>query len=266
VTVLVEGLRLQLGERCLLSIPQLHIARGERVALVGPNGAGKSTLLRLLGGQAPAPWQGRLEVLGQPVALAPAGLPCLRRRIALVHQGLHLVDRLSARDNILIGALARCAGGDAWRAGLTGRYPPGIEAEADAWLQRVGLTALAHNRVDRLSGGERQRVAIGRAAMQGAELLIADEATAQLDPQAAAQACEWLHEAAGEGTMISVVHQLALLPRLATRVIGLRGGAVVLDRSWDDSASLQRALTALYEPGPVTTTTTQGGHREWSGT
>lgn len=265
MTVHVEGLRLQLGERCLLAIPQLHIAHGERVALVGPNGAGKSTLLRLLGGQAPAPWQGRLEVLGQRLSPGAAVPRTLRRRVALVHQGLHLVDRLNARDNLLIGALARCEGIEAWRAGLAGRYPAAIEAEADGWLQRLGLGALAQRRVDRLSGGERQRVAIGRAALQQAEVLLADEATAQLDPQASAQACEWLRDAAGPGTLISVIHQLELLPRLATRVIGLRAGGVVLDRQVDDSPSLQRALSELYEPEaarPIAPAT-QGGHPEW---
>jgi len=265
VTVHIEGLQLKLRDRCLLSIPHLQIAPGERVALVGPNGAGKSTLLRLLCGQAPAPWRGRLEVLGLVLSPDTAVQRTLRRRVALVHQGLHLVDRLSARDNLLIGALARCEGLAAWRAGLAGRYPAAIEAEADGWLQRLGLSALAHQRVDRLSGGERQRVAIGRAALQQAELLLADEATAQLDPQASAQACQWLRDAAGSGTLISVIHQLELLPRLATRVIGLRGGTVVLDRLVDVGPSLQRALSELYEAEPVRPTepTNRGGHPEW---
>ncbi len=265
MTIHIEGLHLQLGERCLLAIPQLHIASGERVALVGPNGAGKSTLLRLLSGQAPAPWRGRLEVLGQTLAPGSAVQRTLHRRVALVHQGLHLVDRLSARDNLLIGALARCEGLAAWRAGLAGRYPPKMESEADAWLQRLGLSALANHRVDRLSGGERQRVAIGRAALQQAELLLADEPTAQLDPQASSQACQWLRDAAGSGTLISVIHQLELLPRLATRVIGLRGGVVVLDRLVDGSPSLQRALSELYASEPVRPTepTHQEGHPEW---
>jgi phosphonate transport system ATP-binding protein len=178
-------------------------------------------------------------------------MPNLRRRVAQVHQGLHLVDRLSARDNLLIGALARCQGAAAWRAGLAGRYPPAIEAEADAWLTRLGLAAWAEARADRLSGGERQRVAIGRAGLQRPDLLLADEATAQLDPQAAKQACDWLRDAAGSGTLVSVVHQLELLPRLADRVIGLRQGQVVLDRVVDSSPSLQQALADLYEPGPT---------------
>lgn len=265
MTIHIEGLHLQLGERCLLAISHLQIAPGERVALVGPNGAGKSTLLRLLCGQAPVPWRGRLEVLGQVLSPGCTVERTLRRRIALVHQGLHLVDRLSARDNLLIGALARCEGLAAWRAGLAGRYPSAIELEADACLQRLGLSALAHQRVDRLSGGERQRVAIGRAAMQHAELLLADEATAQLDPQASSQACQWLNDAAGSGTLVSVIHQLELLPRLASRVIGLRGGAVVLDRLVDSGPSLQRALSELYEAEPVRPNepTNQGGHPKW---
>jgi phosphonate transport system ATP-binding protein len=250
VSVHVEALRLELGERCLLAIPHLHIAPGERVALVGPNGAGKSTLLRLLGGQAPAPWQGRLQVLGQTVTSGAALPRDLRQRVAMVHQGLHLVDRLSARDNLLIGALSRCQGWAGWRAGLAGHYPAAIAAQADAWLQRLGLSALAQHRVDRLSGGERQRVAVGRAALQRPELLLADEATAQLDPQASAQACQWLDQAVARGSLISVVHQLDLLPRLASRVIGLRAGRVVLDRAVDDSPSLQQALRELYASEP----------------
>lgn len=267
MTIRLHALHLQLGPRTLLAIPHLHIGTGERVALVGPNGAGKSTLLRLLGGQAPAAWQGQIQVLGQALPLHAAALQGLRRPLAQVHQGLHLVDRLSTRDNLLIGALGRCHGLAAWQAGLAGRYPPAIEAEAEAWLQRLNLSALAHRRVDRLSGGERQRVAIGRAALQRPRLLLADEATAQLDPQAARQACDWLRLAAGEGSLVSVVHQLELLPRLADRVIGLRAGQLVLDRPVDDSPALQQALADLYEGGaaPLPASALATGLPQWVG-
>ena len=248
----IDHLRVRVGGRCLLAIPQLQIGDGERVALVGPNGAGKSTLLRVLSGQGPsaahAPWQGQVQVLGATLPQPAAALRTLRAQVAVVHQSLHLVNRLSARDNLLIGALARCRGVAGWQAALLGRYPGHIEAEADAWLQRLGLTALAGARTDRLSGGERQRVAIGRAALQQPGLLLADEATGQLDPQAARQACGWLREAAGTGTLVAVLHQLDLLPHMADRVIGLRDGHIVLDRPVDGSAALQEALAALYTP------------------
>ena len=104
----------------------------------------------------------------------------------------------------------------------------------------------AHTRADKLSGGERQRVAIARAALQRPQLLLADEATAQLDPRAAEQACAWLQQAAGAGALVTVLHQLELLPLVATRVIGLREGRIVLDAAVDDSPALQQSLRALY--------------------
>jgi phosphonate transport system ATP-binding protein len=245
----IDQLDLHLGARRLLAIPHLRIAAGERVTLVGPNGAGKSTLLRLLGGLAPAPWRGRVKVLGQALPLQGEALRALRAQTAVVHQGLHLVGRLSARDNLLAGALARTAGLAAWQAAW-GRYPPALEQEADAWLQRLGLSALAGTRTDRLSGGERQRVAIGRAALQRPRLLLADEATGQLDPRAARLAADWLRLAAGDGGLVTVLHQLELLPLLAERVIGLRDGQLVLDRAVDGSPSLQAALAELFQPDP----------------
>jgi phosphonate transport system ATP-binding protein len=240
----IQGLQLQLGPRRLLDIATLRIGAQERVALVGPNGAGKSTLLRVLAGQAPAPWQGRVELLGQ--ALAPTQLLRERARLAVVPQGAPLVGRLSARDNVLTGALARCGAWGAW-----GFYPASIEAEADAWLDRLALRRHAHTRADKLSGGERQRVAIARAALQRPLLLLADEATAQLDPRAAEQACAWLQQAAGSGALVTVLHQLELLPLVATRVIGLRDGRIVLDAAVDDSPALQQALRALYRAAPA---------------
>ncbi|MBN8506969.1 MAG: ATP-binding cassette domain-containing protein, partial [Burkholderiales bacterium] len=106
----IEQLELQVQGRRLLAIPRLEIREGERVAIVGPNGAGKSTLLRLLGGNAPAPWQGRVHVLGRALPLHGEALRQHRAELAQIPQGLHLVGRLSARDNLLCGALARTQG------------------------------------------------------------------------------------------------------------------------------------------------------------
>jgi phosphonate transport system ATP-binding protein len=243
----IDQLVVRAGERMLLNVPRLRIAAGERVAIVGANGAGKSTLLRVLNGFVPV-GQGRVRVLGRELgpALRGTALRALRAEIGPVHQGLHLVPRLSARENALIGALARLPGWRSWAR----LFPPTLVAEADAALATVGLLARADERVDRLSGGERQKVSIARMRLQRPRLILADEPTANLDPAAAAEACTWLRAAAdaAPGTvLLTVVHQLALLPPLADRVIGLQAGRVVFDRALDGAAPGD--LDRLYLPG-----------------
>jgi len=229
--------------RAVLDVGALSIRHGERVAIVGHNGAGKSTLLRLLTGFMPAA-HGTIEVLGRHLAgNPPAGeLRALRLDVGQIHQGLHLVGRLSAEDNVLIGSLGRVIG---WRSWLR-CFPRAEIARAEAALHAVGLLARARTRADRLSGGERQKVAIARLLVQRPRLILADEPTAALDPAAAGEVCHLLARAASEATLISVVHNPSLLPLLADRVIGLKGGRIAFDLPL--AAVDDRKLSNLYRP------------------
>ncbi len=213
-------------DRSLLEIDELTVAAGERIAIVGHNGAGKTTLLRLLSGFM-RPAHGTAEVLGRTLqeALPAAELRALRQEVGQVLQGLHLVARLSAIENVLIGSLGRVTGWRSW----TRCYPAPEVAQAAAALQAVGLRAHAHMRADKLSGGEKQKVAIARLLMQRPRLILADEPTAALDPSAAAEVCQLLVKAARQATLITVVHNPALLPLLAERVIGLKQGRITFD-------------------------------------
>ena len=228
--VRVSGLRVEAGGRVLLSVPDLAIQAGERVALVGANGAGKSTLLKVMGATL-KPDEGKVEVLG--VCLPHRGLTRERARawrsqVGQVHQGLHLVPRLTALENVLIGALARRQELPAWRSWIR-CYPVPLVEEAHHALARVALADRAGARADCLSGGERQKVALARLMLQRPRLLLADEPTAALDPAAAAQAAGVLRELARKATLVTVVHQPELLPLLADRVVGLSHGAIVFD-------------------------------------
>jgi len=227
-TIVIEGLRCETADgRVTLDIPRLSLQPGERVAIVGPNGAGKSTLLRCLSGFA-LPAAGRVQVLGREIGphMASRELRRLRCEVAQVLQGLHLVQRLSALDNVLIGALGRLRG---WLS-CAGCYQASDVAEARRALDAVDLTALAPQRTDRLSGGERQRVSIARMLMQRPRLVLADEPTASLDPASAREVCALLRGSAAHATLITVVHHTDLLPLLADRVIGLRDGKLVFDQ------------------------------------
>jgi phosphonate transport system ATP-binding protein len=232
--------------RVMLDLPSLCIQRGERVAVIGPNGAGKSTLLRCLSGFA-QPVAGQLQVLQQDLLAAPsrAAWRALRTDVAQVHQGLHLVQRLSALDNVLIGALGRTAG---WRSWL--RWPQtSDEAQALRALDSVGMLGHAATRADRLSGGEQQKVCIARMVMQRPRLILADEPTANLDPTAARDACQLLRHSAAAATLLVVVHNPDLLPLLADRVLGLKAGRLLLDLPL---GALNAAhLKALYEEPDV---------------
>lgn len=252
----LQGVQVLAAGRVLLDVPRLTIAAGERVAIVGPNGAGKSTLLQVMAGALP-PLQGDVQVLGRElgprsrVPLTRRQRQALHAEVGLLKQGLHLVPRLTARENVLVGALASLRGADAWRS-LLRWYPPARVAEADATLAALGLADRAGTRADCLSGGERQKVALARLQLQQPRLVLADEPTSALDPAATTLMCDALGALAhAHGrTLVTVVHDLALLPRLADRVIGMAGGGVAWDQARADLDP--RALQALYDTAPDT--------------
>lgn len=236
--------RMQSPMRPLLAIPSLRIAPGERVGIVGHNGAGKTTLLRLISG-ALQPSEGTAEVLGTAMERlhSNAQRRAFRQKVGLVFQGLHLVPRLTARENVLIGGAARTRGIRSWAR----IFPSDMVQEANHALERIGLSNHAETRVDRLSGGERQKISIARLWLQQPQLILADEPTSALDPSAAAQACGWLSDLSRESgaALVSVVHQPGLLPLLADRVIGLRQGMVVFDHPVDEVGAA--LLQDLYQ-------------------
>jgi phosphonate transport system ATP-binding protein len=237
----LEALDVTAGGRTLLADVTLVVRPGERIAIIGANGAGKTTLLKTLTGMIP-PAAGSVEVLGQSVSgrMTPAELRNLRGRIGQVFQGLHLVGRLSALENVLIGALARS------QSILTCArlFPDHERARAQASLDVVGIGHLGQIRVDRLSGGERQKVAVARALNQNPELILADEPTANLDPTAAREVADLLARIAEERglALITVAHTLSLLPNLAQRVIGLKAGRILFDQPVDaiDEGQMQQ--------------------------
>ena len=253
----LRGVRCTLGGRTVLDIDRLVVGEGERVAIVGHNGAGKSTLLRVLSGFT-RPTAGQVSVLGVRLdtPLPPARLRALRCEAGQVLQGLHLVPRLSALENVLIGCLGRVTG---WRSWVR-RYPAHECERACTALAMVGMLDKASMRTDGLSGGERQKVAIARLLVQAPRLILADEPTAALDPAAAQEICRVLGSATAGATLVSVVHNTALLPLLADRVIGLRQGRVVFDLPQAQVDAAQ--LAALYGGASASTRANVAEHQD----
>ena len=192
----------------------LEVAAGETVAVMGPSGCGKSTLLYLLGGL-DRPSAGQIWLAGQRVdQLTERALARLRREtIGFVFQAFHLMDELTAVENVELPAL------------LSGHSPRAARRRAAELLDRVGLTDRAAFLPTQLSGGQRQRVAIARALVAGPQVVLADEPTGNLDSAASREVLRLfgqLHQA-GQ-TLVIVTHD----PRIAAtadRMISMRDGA-----------------------------------------
>jgi putative ABC transport system ATP-binding protein len=198
----------------------LYVAKGEFVAVVGPSGSGKSSLLYALGGLA-TPTSGHVFHGGTDVYdLGPSERAALRRTdVGFVFQTFNLVPYLTCEENVALPVM------------LAGhRRSEAFEAAA-AVLERLCLAARRRHRPAQLSVGERQRVGIGRALVNGPEVLLADEPTGNLDPANADGVMDLFRKLNAEGQTIVMVTHDPRLAEMAGRVVRLAAGAVAEDRA-----------------------------------
>lgn len=217
------------GRRLLDGI-SFTVRKGEFVGILGASGAGKTLTLRCLNGLL-KPDTGAVLVEDAEgrkwdiCTIARVRLKQLRRRIGIIFQGYHLVQRLTALDNVLLGRLGQVNTLRSLFYGFTDRE----REEALAALQKVNIDHLSGMRVNRLSGGEMQRVAIARAIFQSPGLLLADEPLSNLDPSNAKVIMRLIQPLAKEMPIIGVFHQPEMTARYCTRVIAIKQGRVVYD-------------------------------------
>ncbi|MCP5139647.1 MAG: ATP-binding cassette domain-containing protein [Chromatiales bacterium] len=203
------------GTLTILDGIDLAIVRGESVALVGPSGAGKTTLLALLAGL-DRPTRGKVWLCGTELtALNEDGRAALRaRRVGFVFQSFHLLQSLTALENVM---LPLELAGEAKAAAM-----------ARETLANIGLGARLGHYPRQLSGGEQQRVAIARAFVTRPEVLFADEPTGNLDTATGERIGQLLFDLNAEArtTLVLVTHQRELAER-CDRTIQLVAGKIL---------------------------------------
>lgn len=232
------------GGAAVLKDISLRIDHGEMVALIGASGSGKSTLIRSIAGLLTIdPAREKpccIKIFGIPIQ--ENGRVCsaaakLRARVGVIFQQFNLVPRLSVLTNACLGLLGQIP---RWR-GTLGFFSQTEKRRAMQALARVGIETHALKRGSDLSGGQQQRAAIARSLVQGADILIADEPIASLDPSSARRVMDTLASLNRQDgiTVLVSLHQVEYALAYCPRTIALRAGRIVYDGP-------SRALTAAF--------------------
>jgi len=215
---LIEGRRLtkRFGPFVAVDGIDFQVGRGEAFGFLGPNGAGKSSTMRMIGCVSPVS-EGELRVLGMDPAVDGSRI---RARIGVVPQEDNLDTELTVWDNLLI----------------YGRYfdlPRAVIRErADELLTFVQLRERRNDRVDPLSGGMKRRLIVARALINQPELLLLDEPTTGLDPQARHLLWERLYSLKRQGvTLVLTTHYMDEAEQLCDRLVIMDGGRIVAEGS-----------------------------------
>jgi lipooligosaccharide transport system ATP-binding protein len=193
-----------------------EVHRGECFGFLGPNGAGKTTTMKMIYG-AVIPTSGELDVAGLDVRRCEREI---KRRIGVVPQENNLDDELKVRENLLV----------------YGRYydlPRKLALQrADELLEFVQLTEKAESRVEQLSGGMKRRLLIARALINDPEIVVLDEPTTGLDPQARHLVWDRLRALTAEGkTLLLTTHYMEEAARLCDRLVIMESGLIIAEGS-----------------------------------
>ncbi|HZB61093.1 MAG TPA: ATP-binding cassette domain-containing protein, partial [Microvirga sp.] len=227
--VAIRDLRKSFGSLEVLKGVSLSAREGDVVSILGASGSGKSTMLRCIN-MLEVPDGGHVEIGGETIRLkkgrkgmAPADqrqVDRIRSRVAMVFQSFNLWSHMTILENVI-------------EAPVHVQKRPKAEcvAEAEELLAKVGIVDKRNQYPSHLSGGQQQRAAIARAMVQRAQLVLADEPIASLDPEAARRVMESLAELnrADGVTVLVSLHQVQFAMRYCPRTVALRDGKVVFD-------------------------------------
>jgi lipooligosaccharide transport system ATP-binding protein len=214
--VRARGLRKSFGETEAVRGIDVDVRRAEAFGFLGPNGAGKSSTMRMIAAVSP-PTDGTLEIFGLDPTRHGAGI---RSRLGVCPQQDTLDTELNVFDNLYI----------------YGRYfgMPRREVKERAWelLEFVQLTDKADSRVEALSGGMKRRLTIARSLMNSPDLLLLDEPTTGLDPQARHVVWDRLFRLKQQGvTLVLTTHYMDEAEQLCDRLVVMDKGLIVAEGS-----------------------------------
>lgn len=236
----VRGISKSFGAVQALKNVSIDFARGEIVSIIGENGAGKSTLMKTLAGIV-QPDAGEVVCRGEAARMSTPR-DAVRRGIAMIHQELHLIDELSATDNIFLGRERTGCGL------IRGRSQ---REDASRLLTSLQARFEAGVIVKDLSIAQKQMIEIARAVAQDASVLIMDEPTAVLSGQETSVLFSLMRRLRAEGhTIIYISHILKEVLALSDRIIVMRDGAVV-ERIDDPRKATEADLARLMVGRPL---------------
>jgi lipooligosaccharide transport system ATP-binding protein len=216
VLIRAKGLTKTFGEFAAVDGIEFEIRRGEAFGFLGPNGAGKSSTMRMIGCVSPLTG-GELSVFGLDPA---ADGPSIRARLGVVPQQDSLDQELTVRENLI----------------TYGRYfglsRAEVSSRTDELLRFAQLSDRAGSQVEPLSGGMKRRLTIARALVNAPEILLLDEPTTGLDPQARHVLWDRLFRLKRQGvTLVLTTHYMDEAEQLCDRLVVMDGGKIVAEGS-----------------------------------
>ena len=229
----VENISKSFGKLKVLKNISLEVNKGDRVVIIGPSGSGKSTFLRCINYLA-KPDSGKIYLDNHE--LNDNNIFLYRQKIGMVFQNFNLFNNLTVVDNIILVPI---------KLGIYREKE--AQKKAMEYLKRIGLADKALVYPSSLSGGQKQRVAIVRTLMMKPEMILFDEPTSALDPEMVKEVQDLMIELADEGmTMIVVTHEVSFVKKVATKIVFMDDGKIILTGTYDEMVKSDNETVKLF--------------------
>ena len=217
--IVFENIFKSYGDETVLENINFEIKRGEFVFLIGPSGAGKSTILKLLNKEE-TPTSGKVLIDGVDLAgIDYSEMFKIRRKIGVIFQDFRIIKSRNVFENVAISLEVTDAPKDV------------IQEVVPNILEMVGLQNKILKKTSELSGGEIQRLAIARALAHEPDIIVADEPTGMIDPNAASEVMNLLLEINKMGTtVLMATHDYNIVNHYRKRVIKVEDGRIISDK------------------------------------